>query len=586
MDTSSPERDDGEVWLVYRWARSSPPYDGLIRARRLDDSVCPTVTAAGLGSAYHSRFYLCGRDGVPAEAIVTASETVAEAHRPRRRGSRQIPGQLSHQLDKPPYKRPTLKAIRRRRRNGLKVVSTFCSAGGSTTGYLAAGYEVCAAVEFIPAAAESYRANHPRTTLLERDIREVSAADLMKAAGVKEGELDVLDGSPPCEPFSMAGKREATWGKENNYSGTVQRSDDLFFEFARLVKGMRPRAFVAENVKGLVTGAAKGYFNEILAELKACGYRVSARVLDAQWLGVPQHRERVIFVGIRDDLGAEPPFPTPLPYRYSVRDALPHIGRHGTDPNFDRRRRERLTTEQMMADSSSRPHPTVTGVPGSVAGSSGSTGVIEEDQGPPRRVEERLVHRVDHGDFAEQGDVTDRPAPTIQARRQQGASEPVELGVEERVLYDDGRTPETSGVRPRPVDITDEPAPTVTTGGSAEHHNIGTNASHWSVEEEEAWDEQIVGNEAFEPKFGSTDGPHPTVMASGARTSGELRSSTTKRRRRLTIDELKAICGFPPDYVLTGSFAQQWERLGDAVPPPMMERIAKALEPLLLEARK
>jgi hypothetical protein len=71
---------------------------------------------------------------------------------------------------------------------------------------------------------------------------------------------------------------------------------------------------------------------------------------------------------------------------------------------------------------------------------------------------------------------------------------------EARVLYDDGRTPETSGVRERPVDITDEPAPTVTTGGSDASHNVGANASHWKVEED-VWDEQIVGNDAFEPKF-------------------------------------------------------------------------------------
>jgi DNA-cytosine methyltransferase len=449
----------------------------------------------------------------------------------------------------------------------------------------------------------------------------VTAPELLAAAGLEKGELDIFDGSPPCEPFSMAGQRESTWGKENAYSGTTQRSDDLFFEYARLVRGMKPRAFVAENVKGLVTGIAKGYYNEILAELKKCGYRVAARVLDAQWLGVPQHRERVIFVGIRNDLKLDPVFPTPLPHRYTVRDALPHLGRQGTDPNWDRRRRENLQAEDRMV-TADRPSPTVTTVPGEVSGSSTMVGVVED---------ERLVHTVDHGQFSEQGDVTDDVAPTIQARRQQGATLPVELAVEgkivsprgghgftekeqdldepaptvtggrgngsgqtdgmlveegeARVLYDDGRTPETSGVRERPVDITDEPAPTVTTGGSDASHNVGANASHWKVEED-VWDEQIVGNDAFEPKFGPVDGPHPTVMASGARTSGELRSSKTKRRRRLTIDELKAICGFPPDYILTGSFAQQWERLGDAVPPPMMERIAKALEPLLLEAKR
>jgi DNA (cytosine-5)-methyltransferase 1 len=82
---------------------------------------------------------------------------------------------------------------------------------------------------------------------------------------------------------------------------------------------------VAENVAGLVKGTAKGYFLEILARLKRCGYRVSAKVLDAQWLGVPQRRHRLIFVGFRDDLGVDPVHPNPLAHQYTVRDACPWI---------------------------------------------------------------------------------------------------------------------------------------------------------------------------------------------------------------------------------------------------------------------
>ena len=102
----------------------------------------------------------------------------------------------------------------------------------------------------------------------------------------------------------------------------TQRTDDLFFEYARLLKGLLPKCFVAENVSGLVKGVAKGYFLEILAALKGSGYRVEAGLLDAQWLGVPQTRQRLIFVGVREDLGLPPAFPRPLPYRYSVREAL------------------------------------------------------------------------------------------------------------------------------------------------------------------------------------------------------------------------------------------------------------------------
>ena len=122
----------------------------------------------------------------------------------------------------------------------------------------------------------------------------------------KPGELDLLDGSPPCASFSTAGKREAGWGKVKAYSDTKQRTDDLFFEYARLLAGIRPRVFVAENVSGLVKGTAKGYFKLVLSALRDCGYRVEAKVLDASWLGVPQARQRLIFIGVRDDLGVGP----------------------------------------------------------------------------------------------------------------------------------------------------------------------------------------------------------------------------------------------------------------------------------------
>src|SRR5262249_48769124 len=145
--------------------------------------------------------------------------------------------------------------------------------------------------------------------------------------GKRAGEIDVLEGSPPCASFSTAGKRDKGWGRVRPYSDTRQRTDDLFFEFARLVAGLRPKVFVAENVSGLVKGVAKGYFLQVLPALKAAGggYRVTAKLLDAQWLGVPQARQRLFFVGVRADLGLEPAFPAPLPYRYSIRDALPWV---------------------------------------------------------------------------------------------------------------------------------------------------------------------------------------------------------------------------------------------------------------------
>jgi DNA (cytosine-5)-methyltransferase 1 len=227
---------------------------------------------------------------------------------------------------KPPYRVPSMDEIRALPWNGFTAASTFSGCGGSSLGYRMAGFRVAWASEFIPAAAETYRANAGPSTILDmRDIREVTASDVLSALGMEAGQLDLLDGSPPCASFSTAGKREAGWGKVKAYSDTKQRTDDLFFEYARLLDGIRPRVFVAENVSGLVKGTAKGYFKLVLARLREYGYKVEARVLDASWLGVPQARQRLIFVGVRDDLGVSPVFPKPLPYQYTVRDALPEI---------------------------------------------------------------------------------------------------------------------------------------------------------------------------------------------------------------------------------------------------------------------
>lgn len=213
--------------------------------------------------------------------------------------------------------------------NGLRVASLFAGGGGSSTGYRMAGYRVVFASEFIDAAADTYAANAaPHTVVDRRDVRELSGVDLLSAAGLSVGELDVLDGSPPCASFSTAGARETGWGKVKSYSDSAQRTDDLFFEFARLIGEVQPRVFVAENVSGLVKGTAKGYFIEILQALRAQGYRVGAQLLDASWLGVPQARQRLILIGVRDDLDTEPVFPRPFAQPVPLVEALPLT--HGT----------------------------------------------------------------------------------------------------------------------------------------------------------------------------------------------------------------------------------------------------------------
>ena len=224
--------------------------------------------------------------------------------------------------------------------NQVNVVSLFAGCGGSSLGYKWAGCNVRLALEFQKYAAEVYRLNHPDTPVLEEDIREVSGRDILDNAGL--GEVDILDGSPPCSDFSVNGKRHEGWGKEKPYStGKVQRVDDLFFEYARIVEELEPMVFVAENVKGLTMGKAKSllgsaqtsFFQEktIIGDLSDLGYRVSAKVLNAKNYGVPQTRERLFIIGYRKDLCLQPSFPAPQNRAVSTREAISDLMENGSD---------------------------------------------------------------------------------------------------------------------------------------------------------------------------------------------------------------------------------------------------------------
>jgi len=437
----------GREWHTLQPGTNSPTR--FNRARAHFDRPCPTVTAAG-GSRgpgavmppHECRQWtlvelraLCG---FPPDYVLTGTyadrwtrlgnavpppmiQAVATTLRDRILQPKDTP---MPPATKPPYRVPLVSETAAAPRNGLNVASTFAGGGGSSYGYELAGYTVLWANEVVPAARDTYRANHPNTILDGRDIREVQAADILTATGLGVGDLDLFDGSPPCQSFSTAGKREKGWGKVAAHAdGTTQASDDLFFEYTRLLAGLRPRVFVAENVSGLVKGKAKGYFKLILAALQGCGYRVSARLLDAQWLGVPQARQRIIFVGVRDDLGMGPVHPSPLPYRYTVRDAI------------------------------------------GGAGASMTMGA--------------------HGFFP-------------------------------------GRV----------VQFDTEPAPAVAASG-----------------------------------FGSY---RYTIHRGSAVAT-------------LAITELRRLCGFPDDYTLTGGYGDQWARLGNSVPPPMMQHVAATIRDRILQ---
>ena len=190
-----------------------------------------------------------------------------------------------------------------------KGISFFSGCGGSSLGYTLAGVKILYANEFIPKAYETYKANFPNTYVDTRDIRTIKSQEILDIIKLKKGELDFLDGSPPCASFSTAGKRERDWGKVKKYSDSKQRTDDLFYEYIRMVKEIEPKIFIAENVSGLIQGKAKGYFNIFLNEFKKLNYNVKASLLDASYLEVPQSRKRVFIIGVRKDLKKQPSFP-------------------------------------------------------------------------------------------------------------------------------------------------------------------------------------------------------------------------------------------------------------------------------------
>jgi len=182
-----------------------------------------------------------------------------------------------------------------------KVFSCFACGGGSTMGYKLAGFDVLGCNEIDPKMIEVYKTNHnPKFAFLEPIQTFKLRDDLPKELY----DLDILDGSPPCSSFSMAGNREDDWGKEKKFreGQADQVLDTLFFDFIDLAKKLQPKVVVAENVKGLLIGNAIEYVKKIYKAFDEAGYYCQHWLLDASKMGVPQRRERVFFICLRKDL--------------------------------------------------------------------------------------------------------------------------------------------------------------------------------------------------------------------------------------------------------------------------------------------
>lgn len=204
-----------------------------------------------------------------------------------------------------------------RQKGSFTCIELFAGAGGLALGLEQAGFEEIGLVEFDKDAAETLRLNRPEWNVICDDIANISNKDLEEYFSIKKGELDLLSGGAPCQSFSYAGKR----------LGLEDARGTLFYHYAKFLEQLQPKMFLFENVRGLLTHD-KGKTYEIITDIfESQGYTIYKKVLNAWDYGVAQKRERLITVGIRNDLikTIEFAFPEPYDYKPVLRDVLENV---------------------------------------------------------------------------------------------------------------------------------------------------------------------------------------------------------------------------------------------------------------------
>jgi DNA (cytosine-5)-methyltransferase 1 len=182
----------------------------------------------------------------------------------------------------------------------IGVLDLFCGAGGLSEGFKQAGFKILLGIDSDNAALETFRENHPGTGIISGDIREIERDDVARETSDKK--IDVIIGGPPCQGFSMAGKRQPN-----------DPRNSLFREYLRLVKEIRPKVFVMENVRGLLSmknASGRRVIDIILGEFgKLKDYNTICYSVNAAEYGVPQMRKRIFVIGVKKSLNFE--FPKP-----------------------------------------------------------------------------------------------------------------------------------------------------------------------------------------------------------------------------------------------------------------------------------
>jgi len=202
------------------------------------------------------------------------------------------------------YHRYTLDDLKKSSdRKLFTYISFFAGGGGSSAGYKLAGGDCRFVNEFQQVAVDTYLANWPGTPHICGDIKSVTGQQIMEMTGLKVGELDILDGSPPCPPFSMSGTKQKGWNKEKVAYGMKQQNiEDLTWEMIRITSEMKPKVVICENVKGLTMDYAKQHLDRMCADFEKEGYTTTYKVLNGIHFGVPQKRQRVFIVSVRNDV--------------------------------------------------------------------------------------------------------------------------------------------------------------------------------------------------------------------------------------------------------------------------------------------
>ncbi len=216
----------------------------------------------------------------------------------------------------------------------FKSIELFAGAGGLALGIEKAGFDTISLVEFDKAAADTLKCNRPNWNVICDDIANISCLDLEEYYGMKKGELDLLSGGAPCQSFSYAGKR----------LGLEDARGTLFYHYAKFLDKLQPKMFLFENVKGLLTHDKGKTFQTILDIFKQSGYTIlpnQIKVLNAWDYGVPQKRERLITIGIRNDLTDIIKFEFPAPHKYKpvLRDILPNCPKSEGSPYSEYKRK-------------------------------------------------------------------------------------------------------------------------------------------------------------------------------------------------------------------------------------------------------